>query len=263
MGYETIVFDRAQGVATVTLNRPQVLNAINRQMLAELAEALELVERDESVRALILTGAGSAFCAGQDLGERKGASTGSPVDLKSSIVDRYNPLLLAIASLPKPVICAVNGTAAGAGANIALACDVTLASEAANFIEVFVNVGLMPDCGGSWLLPRLAGQQRAMAMMLSGEPLGAADAARWGLIWRCVPDDALAATAQDFASRLATRAPLAVAATKAAVRSCWSRTLEEQLALEGETNGRLGNSKDYAEGVRSFSTKTRPRFTGA
>lgn len=263
MSYETIILARTQGVATLTLNRPRVLNAINRQMLAEVADALERVGRDDSVRALILTGSGRAFCAGQDLGERKRASTGSPADLRSSILERYNPLLLAIVSLPQPVICAVNGTAAGAGANIALACDVTLAGEGASFIEVFVNIGLMPDCGGSWFLPRLTGQQRAMAMMLSGDPLCAADAARWGLIWRCVPDDALAATAHDFASQLATRAPLAVAATKAAVRSCWSRTLEEQLALEGETNGRLGNSKDYAEGVRAFSTKTQPRFTGA
>lgn len=263
MSYETIILSEADGVATLTLNRPHVLNAINRQMLGEIADALEVVGTDDSVRTVILTGAGRAFCAGQDLGERAGASTGSSVDLRSSLVERYNPLVLAIASLPKPVICAVNGTAAGAGANIALACDVTLAAEGARFIEVFVNIGLMPDCGGSWVLPRLAGQQRAMAMMLSGEPLCAADAALWGLIWRCVADDALEATAHAFAARLATRAPLALAATKAAVRSSWNRTLEEQLALEGETNGRLGGSKDYAEGVRGFSTKSRPRFIGA
>lgn len=263
MSYEAIIFSQAEGVATLTLNRPHVLNAINRQMLGEIADALDVVRGDNGVRTLILTGAGRAFCAGQDLRERKGASAESPVDLRSSIIERYNPLVLAIASLPKPVICAVNGTAAGAGANIALACDITLAAEGARFIELFVNIGLMPDCGGSWVLPRLAGQQRAMAMMLSGEPLSAADAAEWGLIWRCVADDAVEATAHDLAVRLASRAPLALAATKAAVRSSWNRTFEEQLALEGETNGRLGGSKDYAEGVRAFSTKRSPQFIGA
>jgi 2-(1,2-epoxy-1,2-dihydrophenyl)acetyl-CoA isomerase len=262
MSYQTIVFELADGIARLTLNRPERLNSFNTTMLSEVRDALAAVERDAAARVLLMTGAGRGFCAGQDLGDRVVAPGGAAPDLGPSIERGYKPLILALRRLPLPVIAAVNGVAAGAGANVALACDLVIAARSATFIQAFSKIGLVPDSGGTWLLPRLVGHARAMGLALLGEKLAAEQAAQWGLIWGCVDDDELATEADTLARRLAAAPTRGLARTKQAMLEGWSRTLEQQLDVERDYQQELGHSADYAEGVAAFMEKRVPRFTG-
>lgn len=262
MGYDTILFDIDQGVARITLNRPERLNSFTATMHGEVADALRVVENDPMVRAMLLTGAGRGFCAGQDLSDREVAPGAAPVDLGDSVERYYAPLIRRLSELDKPVVCAVNGVAAGAGANIALACDVVIAARSAKFIQSFANIGLIPDSGGTWALPRLVGQARALGVALTGEPLGAEVAESWGLIWRCVDDDELAGVAQTLAARFAAGPTRGLAATKRLIRGSWMRSLDEELSLERDAMRELGASADYQEGVAAFMAKRVAVFTG-
>lgn len=258
---ETILYVLKDGVATLTLNRPERLNSFTVAMHEELAAALDRAEA-EGARALLLTGAGRGFCAGQDLNDRAVSPGGAAVDLGASVERFYNPLVRRLTGLPIPVICAVNGVAAGAGANIALACDIVLAARSAKFIESFAAIGLIPDSGGTWHLPRLTGQARALGMALTGEPVTAEVAQRWGLIWRCVEDEQLMAEAQALAARLAAGPTRGLAATKRAIREAWGRTLDQELDNERDLMRELGGSADYQEGVAAFTSKRKPLFSG-
>jgi len=261
MAYDTIQFEIAAQVACLTLNRPDKLNSFNTAMHAEVREALARVTR-EGARVLVLTGAGRGFCAGQDLADRAVAPGGERVDLGESIERNYKPLILALRGLPLPVIAAVNGVAAGAGANIALACDLVIAAKSASFVQAFSRLGLVPDSGGTWTLPRLLGNARALGLTLLGEKLPAEQAAAWGLIWRCVEDTELKSVVDDLATRLAQAPTLGLARTKQAIYSAWQHTLEEQLDLERDLQRELGRSADYAEGVAAFAAKREPKFVG-
>jgi 2-(1,2-epoxy-1,2-dihydrophenyl)acetyl-CoA isomerase len=250
-----------RGIPRLTLNRPDKLNSFNTQMHGEVREALASVPQS-GARVLVLSGAGRGFCAGQDLGDRAVAPGSQGVDLGESLENRYNPLVLALRNLAMPVIAAVNGVAAGAGANIALACDIVIAARSANFVQAFSKLGLIPDSGGTWLLPRLVGDARAMGLTLLGNKLPAEQAAVWGLIWQCVEDPDLAATVDAMARQFATAPTRGLAATKNALRRSWQNSLEEQLELERDVQRELGRSNDYAEGVAAFTEKRSPRFTG-
>jgi len=258
MTYETITFALADQIARITLNRPDRLNSFTRQMHTELAEALDAAA---DARVIILTGAGRGFCAGQDLNDRA-VAPGEAVDLGETVEASWNPLIRRLATLPQPIIARVNGVAAGAGANIALACDLVVAAKSAKFIQSFSALGLIPDSGGSWHLPRLVGQARALGLALTGEPLGAEKAAEWGLIWKCVDDDALDAEVDALAQRLASLPPLGLAAIKSIVRTTGTRTLDQELDLQASEMRRLGFTADYREGVASFLEKRKPTFTG-
>ena len=260
--FETILFDIADGVARLTFNRPDRLNSFTVLMHQEVAAALATVKDPASgARALLLTGAGRGFCAGQDLNDRA-VAPGEDIDLGDSVERFYNPLIRTLTSLDLPVIVAVNGVAAGAGANIALTGDIVLAARSARFIESFAAIGLIPDSGGTWILPRLVGQARALGMALTGEPIGAAQAADWGLIWKCVDDEALMPEAEALAARLAAGPTRGLAATKHAIRSTWAKTLDQDLDDERDLMRALGRSADYREGVAAFLEKRRPTFTG-
>ena len=262
MAYETILFGIDDGVARLTLNRPDRLNSFTAAMHGEIAEAMTIVENDPAIRALLLTGAGRGFCAGQDLADRAVAPGDAPVDLGDS-VDRYwSPLIRRLATVPKPVICAVNGVAAGAGANIALACDIVIAARSAKFIQSFANIGLIPDSGGTWILPRLVGQARALGLALTGEPLPAEKAEAWGLIWKCVDDDALEAETLALARKFAAGATRGLAATKSLIRESSLHSLDDELDRERDMMRELGFSDDYREGVAAFLAKRAPTFTG-
>jgi len=260
--YESILFDVADGVARLTLNRPDRLNSFTAAMHGEVADALSLLSK-KGARVLLITGAGRGFCAGQDLNDRAVAPGGAPVDLGESVENFYNPLIRRIAELDMPVICAVNGVAAGAGANIAFGCDIVLAARSAKFIESFAAIGLIPDSGGTWTLPRLAGLPRALGMALTGEPISAERAEQWGLIWKCVDDEALADEAEALARRFAAGPTLGLAATKHAIRASGLKTLNEELDNERDLMRRLGRSADYREGVAAFLEKRKPVFTGS
>ena len=261
MSYETILFEVDSGVARLTLNRPDKLNSFNVQMHGEVRQALASIP-ESGARVLILTGAGRGFCAGQDLGDRAVAPGSQGVDLGESIENRYNPLVLSLRNLGMPVIAAVNGVAAGAGANIALACDIVIAARSANFVQAFSKLGLIPDSGGTWFLPRLVGDARAMGLTLLGNKLPAEQAAAWGLIWQCVDDAELAATVDAMARQFAVAPTRGLAATKNALRRSWQNTFKEQLDLERDVQRELGRSSDYVEGVAAFTEKRTPRFTG-
>ncbi|SRR5579875_442871 len=261
MAYETILFSVRDGVARLTLHRPDKLNAFNITMHEEVRRALVETEK-ESARVLIVSGSGRAFSAGQDLGDRSVAPGSSGVDLGASIETQYKPLILALRRLPLPIIAAVNGVAAGAGANIALACDLVVAAKSASFVQAFCRLGLVPDSGGTWFLPRLVGHARAMGLALLGERLSAELAAEWGLIWRCVDDQALASTVEELARALAAAPTRGLARTKEALLASWRHSLEQQLDLERDFQRELGASADYREGVAAFIEKRAPRFTG-
>jgi 2-(1,2-epoxy-1,2-dihydrophenyl)acetyl-CoA isomerase len=262
MSYQTILFETSDGIARLTLNRPDRLNSFNTLMHAEVQDALGTLQRDGTARVLVLTGAGRGFCAGQDLGDRVVAPGGAPPDLGASIERGYKPLILALRRLPLPIIAAVNGVAAGAGANIALACDLVIAARSATFIQAFSRIGLVPDSGGTWLLPRLVGHARAMGLALLGEKLPAEQAAQWGLIWRCVDDGELASEIDALARQLAAAPTRGLARTRQALLEGWGRTLEQQLDIERDYQQELGHSADYAEGVAAFMEKRVPQFTG-
>jgi 2-(1,2-epoxy-1,2-dihydrophenyl)acetyl-CoA isomerase len=263
MAYDNILFDSRDGIARLTLNRPDKLNSFNVAMHEEVREALALVAADRSVRVLVLTGAGRGFCAGQDLSDRSVAPGAAAPDLGESIDKYYGPLVLALRRLPIPVVCAVNGVAAGAGANIPLACDIVLAARSASFVEVFCKLGLIPDTGGTYFLPRLLGSARATALAMLGDKLSAEQAAAWGLIWKCVDDDQLAAETDALARHFAQAPTLGLARTKQALQASGLNSLETQLDLERDFMRELGRSADYREGVAAFTEKRAPRFTGA
>ena len=258
----TILLERADGIARITLNRPDRLNSFNTEMHAALREALAQVQADTSLRVLLLTGAGRGFCAGQDLGDRAVAPGATPVDLGASIDANYRPLVLALRELPMPVVCAVNGVAAGAGANIALACDIVIAAKSASFIQAFCRIGLLPDSGGTYFLPRLVGTARAMGLALLGDKLPASMAAEWGLIWQCVDDANLASTVDALLGQLAKAPTRGLAATKRALYASATATLASQIDLERDLQRELGYSSDYREGVAAFAAKRPPEFTG-
>jgi 2-(1,2-epoxy-1,2-dihydrophenyl)acetyl-CoA isomerase len=249
----------ADGVATLTLDRPEALNALTIPLKRDLLAAFEQASADSAVRAIVLTGAGRAFCAGQDLRER--LDPGAP-PLDTEIRERYNPIILAMRRHPKPILGAINGVAAGAGASLAFACDLRVAADSASFLLGFGRIGLIPDSGATWLLPRLVGASRAAEMMLLGDPLSAADAERIGLVARVVPGDALLVEARSVALRLAAMAPQAFALTKRALEASWSASLEEQLRTEATLQGMAGSTADHAEGIAAFLEKRPPRFTG-
>ncbi|HEX4151967.1 MAG TPA: 2-(1,2-epoxy-1,2-dihydrophenyl)acetyl-CoA isomerase PaaG [Steroidobacteraceae bacterium] len=259
MSHETILFSVDEGIARLTLNRPDKLNSFNVKMHEEVRHALTSLG---GARVLVITGAGRGFCAGQDLGDRAVAPAGSAVDLGDSIDRYYKPLVLALHNLAVPVIAAVNGVAAGAGANLALACDLVIAARSASFVQSFARLGLVPDSGGTWTLPRLVGNARALGLSLLGDKLPAEQAAAWGMIWRCVEDTALSSTVDSLARQLAAAPTLGLGATKQAIHGGWSRTLEEQLDIERDLQRRLGRSADYAEGVAAFAEKRTPQFNG-
>jgi 2-(1,2-epoxy-1,2-dihydrophenyl)acetyl-CoA isomerase len=258
MAYETIDFKADGPIARITLNRPDRLNSFTAQMHEELRDALGNLG---DCRVVILTGAGRGFCAGQDLNDRA-VAPGEAVDLGVTVESFWNPLIRTLTSMPQPVIARVNGVAAGAGANIAFACDMVIAAKSAKFIESFSAIGLIPDSGGTWHLPRLAGQARALGLALTGEPLPADKAAEWGMIWKAVDDDALDAETDALANKLASLPPLGLAATKEMIRSSWQYSLDEELDRQAGAMRRLGFTEDYREGVAAFLEKRKPNFTG-
>jgi 2-(1,2-epoxy-1,2-dihydrophenyl)acetyl-CoA isomerase len=258
MTYESIAVSNENGIARITLNRPDRLNSFTRAMHAELRDALANLGE---ARVVVLTGAGRGFCAGQDLNDRA-VAPGEAVDLGETVEDSWNPLIRTLVALPQPVIARVNGVAAGAGANIALACDLVIAGKSAKFIQSFSALGLIPDSGGSWHLPRLVGQARALGLALTGEPLAAEKAAEWGLIWKAVEDEQLDTEVEAIATKLAALPPLGLAAIKQIVRTSWSRTLDEELDLQRDEMRRLGFTEDYREGVAAFLEKRPANFVG-
>jgi 2-(1,2-epoxy-1,2-dihydrophenyl)acetyl-CoA isomerase len=258
MTYATILFSNEGGIARLTLNRPDRLNSFTVEMHEEVADALS---RLEGARVLVLTGAGRGFCAGQDLNDRA-VAPGKEIDLGESVEKRYNPLVRTLTGLPFPVIARVNGVAAGAGANIALACDVVIAARSARFIQSFASIGLIPDSGGTWVLPRLVGQARALGLALTAEPLPAETAASWGLIWKAVDDEALDEEVDGLAARFAAAPTRGLARIKKMIRESWGHGLGEELDLQRNAMRELGQSEDYREGVAAFMEKRKPNFTG-
>lgn len=263
MAFNTIEFTVNSGVATLTLNRPKALNSFTMEMHGEVREAMAQVIDDASIRCLVITGAGRGFCAGQDLGDRAVSADDAPPDLGESVEKNYNPLIRSIMNLPKPVICAVNGVAAGAGSSIALACDIVLAARSASFIQVFCKIGLVPDSGGTWNLPRAVGLARAKGLAMLGDRLPAETAEEWGLIWKCIDDDSLQEETQKMARYFATQPTRALGRIKKLLNESGTNTLYEQTELEKEAMQELGQSDDYREGVAAFMEKRPPVFKGA
>jgi 2-(1,2-epoxy-1,2-dihydrophenyl)acetyl-CoA isomerase len=250
------------GVETITLNRAEKLNALNPEMHQLLRAALERAAVGPEIRAVLLTGAGRGFCSGQDLAERDVSAGAAPIDLSVSLGSHYNPLVRRLRALPKPIICAVNGVAAGAGANLALACDIVIAARSASFIQAFSKLGLVPDAGGSYFLPRLVGTARAMGLALLAEKLDAEQAAQWGLIWKVVDDDQLASQANALARRLASGPTKGYGLLKKALYASAGNSFDAQLDLERDLQREAGYSDDYREGVTAFKEKREPRFKG-
>lgn len=257
MDYDTLRYDVTGEIATITLNRPDVMNALNTQMRAELLHAVQRAGRES--RVVVMTGAGRAFCSGQDLGDR---ATAANSDLERVLRDEYEPMLKAIFDCPVPTICAVNGAAAGAGANLALAADVVIATESAVFLQAFTRIGLMPDAGGTYWLPRQMGFAKAMGAALFAEPISAKQASDWGMIWEGLPDAEFEAGWRARAAQLAAGPTVAYRGVKEALRTTWSNSLEAQLTLEAHLQGQAGKTRDFKEGVVAFTEKRPPKFEG-
>lgn len=252
----------ADAVATITLNRPDKLNSFTETMHAEMLAIVHQVAADKNVRAVLLTGAGRGFCAGQDLSDPVMRTGPGAADMGDTIDRLYNRLIRAIKKIEAPVVCAVNGVAAGAGANLALACDIVLAAKSASFIQAFCKIGLVPDSGGTWFLPRLVGGPRAMALSLLGEKISAEQAQAWGMIWKCIDDDKLMTEAGALARHLASQPTKALGMIKKALNESWANDLDRQLDLERDLQREASQSADYAEGVAAFMAKRAPQFTG-
>jgi 2-(1,2-epoxy-1,2-dihydrophenyl)acetyl-CoA isomerase len=257
---EPVLVALEAGVLRITLNRPEKLNAFNPALHKGLADAMTRAESEAAIRCLLVTGAGRGFCAGADLAQRD--MKAAAIDLGAGLETWYNPLVKRMRALPKPIVCAVNGVAAGAGANFALACDIVFAARSASFIQAFVKIGLVPDCGGSYFLPRLAGMQRAMALAMTGERLSAEDAERWGLIWKCVDDAELMQVAEKFAQGLAKGPTKSLGLIKQAMYRSADNDLGAQLDLERDLQREIGKGEDYREGVAAFLEKRAPQFKG-
>lgn len=257
MNFKNIELLIAEGVATLKLNRPDKLNSFNTEMHAEVRTALEQIKADKSVRCLLLTGNGRGFCAGQDLADEVAAA-----DIGATVERDYNPLVRTLTTLPMPIVCAVNGTAAGAGANIALACDIVLAARSASFIQAFCKIGLVPDSGGTWTLPRVVGHARAMALTLLGDKISAEKAESWGMIWKCVDDAELMNEAMKLAKHLATQPTKGLAMTKQAIHAASTNSLSQQLDLERDLQATAAASYDFKEGVNAFLEKRATVFKG-
>jgi 2-(1,2-epoxy-1,2-dihydrophenyl)acetyl-CoA isomerase len=263
MDYQNILFEVAGGVARLTLNRPDKLNSFTGAMHAELRDALDTIQTDKSIRALVITGAGRAFCAGQDLADPDMAVVGAAMpDVGNVVEQNYKPLILRLQNLRVPTVAMVNGVAAGAGASLALACDLVIAGKSASFLQAFSKIGLIPDTGGTWFLPQRVGMARAMGLAMLADKLPAEKAAEWGLIWQVVEDAELVATVDKLATQLAGMPTKALVRTRQAMHAAPTHTLEQQLSMEGGFMRELGWSPDFAEGVAAFMEKRAPRFTG-
>ncbi|MFN9596025.1 MAG: enoyl-CoA hydratase [Bacteroidota bacterium] len=255
----SIVFSIQNSVACITLNRPDVLNSFNREMALQLQDALKECQENSAVRAVHITGSGRAFCAGQDLAE---AIAEDGPGLRTIVSEHYNPIIMLIRDLEKPVVCGVNGVAAGAGANIALACDIVFAASSATFIQAFSKIGLIPDSGGTFFLPRLIGMQRATALMMLGDKVSSSDAVQMGMIYKCCDDDKLMIESMECATKLATMPTMGLGYTKRALNRSMTNDLEQQLAMEEELQVLSGLTYDYNEGVAAFLEKRKPQFKG-
>ncbi|HHP0321650.1 2-(1,2-epoxy-1,2-dihydrophenyl)acetyl-CoA isomerase PaaG [Acinetobacter baumannii] len=262
MDYQNIIAEEKNGVGYLTFNRPKALNSFNVDMHREVAEVLNQWTKNPDVRCVVISGEGRGFCAGQDLGDRVVDPNAEAPDLGYSIETYYNPLIKTIVNMPKPVICAVNGVAAGAGANIALACDLVIAAKSANFVQAFCRLGLVPDSAGTWFLPRAVGHARAMGLTLLGEKLPAETAKEWGMIWDVVEDAELKAKVTELAERLAKQPTFGLSLIKKAIHQSSNNTFDEQVLLERDLQRIAGRSEDYREGVQAFMNKREPNFKG-
>lgn len=262
MDYQNIIAEEKNGVGYLTFNRPKALNSFNVDMHREVAEVLNLWTKNPDVRCVVISGEGRGFCAGQDLGDRVVDPNAEAPDLGYSIETYYNPLIKTIVNMPKPVICAVNGVAAGAGANIALACDLVIAAKSANFVQAFCRLGLVPDSAGTWFLPRAIGHARAMGLTLLGDKLPAETAKEWGMIWDVVEDAELKAKVTELAERLAKQPTFGLSLIKKAIHQSSNNTFDEQVLLERDLQRIAGRSEDYREGVQAFMNKREPNFKG-
>lgn len=262
MDYQNIIAEEKNGVGYLTFNRPKALNSFNVDMHREVAEVLNLWTKNPDVRCVVISGEGRGFCAGQDLGDRVVDPNAEAPDLGYSIETYYNPLIKTIVNMPKPVICAVNGVAAGAGANIALACDLVIAAKSANFVQAFCRLGLVPDSAGTWFLPRTVGHARAMGLALLGDKLPAETAKEWGMIWDVVEDAELKTKVTELAERLAKQPTFGLSLIKKAIHQSSNNTFDEQMVLERDFQRIAGRSEDYREGVQAFMNKREPNFKG-
>ncbi|MEC6390943.1 2-(1,2-epoxy-1,2-dihydrophenyl)acetyl-CoA isomerase PaaG [Acinetobacter pittii] len=262
MDYQNIIAEEKNGVGYLTFNRPKALNSFNVDMHREVAEVLNLWTKNPEVRCVVISGEGRGFCAGQDLGDRVVDPNAEAPDLGYSIETYYNPLIKTIVNMPKPVICAVNGVAAGAGANIALACDLVIAAKSANFVQAFCRLGLVPDSAGTWFLPRAVGHARAMGLALLGDKLPAETAKEWGMIWDVVEDAELKTKVTELAERLAKQPTFGLSLIKKAIHQSSNNTFDEQMQLERDLQRIAGRSEDYREGVQAFMNKREPNFKG-